>query len=229
MMILAALLAWVGVGAVLGIYEARRGHWRWIWVLYVLAGPFALNLSRLIEENERLSRPIPLDAQTGGHRAGLRILAGVDGSVDSLDAVRAAVDLLGSRGGDITLAMVVQFEIHESRTGSPADEEPWRDGATAVLHEARTVVADGAGFEPSTVLLSGAPADALVKHAEALGFDVIVVGRRGRGLSRFLLGSCASRLAKQAGVPTLIVPPTSPPGSRRSVGRTVVTEVGAEN
>lgn len=224
MMIVVALLVWVTIGAGLGLYQARRGHWRWIWLLYAVAGPFALNLVRLVEENERLSQPIPLEAQTGGPRPGLRVLAGVDGSIEALDAVRSALDLLGHRSGDVTLAMVVQYEINEVGSADAALAEPWRDGCTAVLEEARSVIAGRAGFQPSTVLLSGAPAETLRRYARSEAFDLIVVGRRGKGLSRFLLGSCASQLVKQASVPTLIVPPAGPMHDASSARREAVVD-----
>ena len=60
MIIVAFLLGWLAIGFALGLYEARRGHWRWLWLLGAIAGPFAIPLSRQIEENEDLARPIPV-------------------------------------------------------------------------------------------------------------------------------------------------------------------------
>jgi nucleotide-binding universal stress UspA family protein len=65
--------------------------------------------------------------------------------------------------------------------------------------------ANATGLRPETVLLSGRPADVLRKHAVEDGYEVIVVGRRGHGASRVLLGSVASELARGGDVPVLIV------------------------
>jgi nucleotide-binding universal stress UspA family protein len=60
-------------------------------------------------------------------------------------------------------------------------------------------------LEPGTVLLVGQPAAALMKHAAEEGYELLVVGRRGHGASKALLGSTAMRLAHAAGVPVLVV------------------------
>jgi len=55
------------------------------------------------------------------------------------------------------------------------------------------------------VILAGRPADALARYAAENGFEVLVVGRRGHGAGKALLGSTAVSLSRQAGVPVLIV------------------------
>jgi nucleotide-binding universal stress UspA family protein len=53
----------------------------------------------------------------------------------------------------------------------------------------------------------GDPASVLLRIAENLGADVLVVGRRGSSLvERLMLGSVADRLAHEATCPVLIVP-----------------------
>ena len=66
-------------------------------------------------------------------------------------------------------------------------------------------VAVSMGRPPDCVLLTGEPSQALREHAGKEGFDLIVVGSRGRGASRALLGSVATRLAGSGSVPVLIV------------------------
>ncbi|MGH2358362.1 MAG: universal stress protein [Candidatus Limnocylindria bacterium] len=56
-----------------------------------------------------------------------------------------------------------------------------------------------------TVLLQGQPADALSRHVEREGHNVIAIGSRGRGASKVFLGSVASRLARHSPTPVLIV------------------------
>jgi nucleotide-binding universal stress UspA family protein len=55
-------------------------------------------------------------------------------------------------------------------------------------------------------LLSGEPADAIVKIAESEGADLIVMGTHGRtGLTRLLMGSVAEAVVRKAPCPVLTV------------------------
>jgi len=54
--------------------------------------------------------------------------------------------------------------------------------------------------------LAGEPADALERYAVDESYEVIVVGCRGMGLTKLLLASCASKLARTTTVPVLLVP-----------------------
>ena len=57
----------------------------------------------------------------------------------------------------------------------------------------------GAGI----IILSGRPADALTEFALRDGYELLVVGRRGRGASKAILGSTAAQLAS-APIPVLV-------------------------
>jgi nucleotide-binding universal stress UspA family protein len=59
--------------------------------------------------------------------------------------------------------------------------------------------------KPDAVLLEGKPADALARFAADGGYELIAVGRRGRGATKALLGSTAEALARGADIPVLIV------------------------
>jgi nucleotide-binding universal stress UspA family protein len=52
--------------------------------------------------------------------------------------------------------------------------------------------------------LAGRPAEALQRLAVESGHDLLVVGTRGAGLSKLLLGSTATALAAHAKVPVLL-------------------------
>jgi nucleotide-binding universal stress UspA family protein len=56
--------------------------------------------------------------------------------------------------------------------------------------------------------VEGRPDEAIVKFAEDVGADLIVMGSHGRtGLSKILLGSVAERVIGQAACPVLVVKP----------------------
>lgn len=207
MMVVVLVLLWLLVGFGFGIYEARRGHWRWLWLVGAIAGPFAGSLTRQLEKNESLAVPLDMSAGSGQGPGSVGLLAGVDGSAESIDAAGRAADLLGSRLGAMTLAMVADFEVHEAVPGPVGPDDKAVHGEREVLGEAAELLSRRVGFEPATVLLSGRPADALHRYASEQEFDVIAVGSRGKGLSKRMLGSCASQLPHGSPVAALIMPP----------------------
>lgn len=76
-----------------------------------------------------------------------------------------------------------------------------RRAVAELARQARLCGIPGAGQE----LLCGPPAEALSEFARAGGYQLLVVGGRGRGLSKAVLGSTASALAASCSVPTMIV------------------------
>ena len=206
MIIVAFLLGWLAIGFALGLYEARRGHWRWLWLLGAIAGPFAIPLSRQIEENEDLARPIPVAGGSGSGSGPTSVLAGIDGSHQSMDAVVGAATLLGSELGGLTLALVTDYDIHEAGDGPVDADHPTIADERRSLEDAARLVAEKIGFTPVTVILSGPPAQTLADHAVAEHFDVLAIGSKGSGMSKRMLGSCAERLASGAPVPVLVLP-----------------------
>ena len=61
------------------------------------------------------------------------------------------------------------------------------------------------GLEASSAVATGRPADVIVRHAAAIGADLIVCGSRGMGSIRsFLLGSVSAEVAQHAPCPVLI-------------------------
>ena len=71
---------------------------------------------------------------------------------------------------------------------------------------ARTLV----GVETGRVVLSGAPAEVLERYAADEGYDFVVVGPRGHGASKLVLGSVASRLSRGGVVPVIVGPQLEP-------------------
>jgi len=59
---------------------------------------------------------------------------------------------------------------------------------------------------PELKVRKGHPAEEILKEVEAASYDLVVLGARGRrGITRFLMGSTAERIARYSDVPVLIV------------------------
>lgn len=206
MVIAVILICWTLTGALLGIYEARRGHWRWLWLMGAMAGPFSIPLYRQLQRNEVHAGPVQLSPGSPERGQGPRMLAGIDGSEQSLEAARAATHLFGTTLAGVTLAAVTDYEVNELVPGPLTPDEVWTSEHTRALEDAAEKLGGWLGFQPATVLLTGRPAAALQRYAGEGGFDVIVVGARGHGLTERLLGSCASQLTSGSPVPVVVMP-----------------------
>ena len=193
---LVVVLAWALFGVSTALLMGRRGHQPFMWlVLAIVFGPLVVPLAA---SALRHHRPGWVQRVSFGH-AGVGtvdVLGGIDGSSEAERAIVSAIHMLGSRLGRVTLAAVVDYDI--AADSSMAEE---KDRARTEIARA----ASASGLEPETILLAGRPAEALRKHAVEEGYELIVVGRRGRGASRVLIGSVASELARGGEVPVLVV------------------------
>lgn len=62
------------------------------------------------------------------------------------------------------------------------------------------------GSQDMSLILAGEPATTIVDHANAEGFDLIVMGTRGRGgLGHLLIGSVAEKVVRHAPCPVLTI------------------------
>lgn len=189
-------VAWLLIGIVVAIVMGRRGFHAWTWlVVGVALGPLAVPLAM---SATRRTPPTLFRAVSEG-MAGpgeVDVLVGLDGSDESRAALTSAVDLFGTRIGRLTLAAVVDRDTAET-PGLWEDEAR----AAACLEEMSGIVTTP---PPGTVLLEGSAAQALMGYASSEGYEVVAVGHRGRGASVAVLGSVATRLAKDPSVPVLI-------------------------
>lgn len=124
-----------------------------------------------------------------------RVLLATDGSPHSDAAAEAAGRVARHAGLPINVVSVV--------TSSHSDErrnEAERAVASAVAR------LTGLELKAEGQVAEGRPDDAIIKTAESLGADLIVVGSKGRtGLAKILLGSVAERVIGHAACPVLVV------------------------
>lgn len=188
-----AVVTWCAIGFAVSVYMRRRGHafFTW-WYLGSILGPLSIPLAvdAVVRERQHGDAMTPTDVRPG--KVGL--LLGVDGSEMSIDAARSAVQLFGERIGRCTLAYVVDYDAAQDPSDRHDETDRVLDAAAAAL---ATVACD-------RVVLVGAAAEALGSAACEGHYDVLVVGNRGQGASRAVLGSVASHLARGVGVPVLL-------------------------
>lgn len=194
------LLIWLAVALTIGITLAvlmgRRGHSAFEWFLVgMILGPIALPLAwgRIGSEPAAPTREI-VDATPGRGTGPVDVLVGIDGSPESETALRTAVEILGPRIGRLTLAGVTDFDYGSSQAKTDTER---------ALESLRAMVASSSVPGPGIIILSGRPADALTEYALRDGYQLLVVGRRGRGASKAILGSTAAQLAS-APIPVLV-------------------------
>ncbi|AOW92568.1 hypothetical protein BFN03_07220 [Rhodococcus sp. WMMA185] len=196
------VVAWIVIGLITGLWMARRGHSAMWTIVAVILGPLFVPIA--FERAERrpvlaATGPEGVDSAGSASADERRLLVGLDGSAESERALAAAIELMGSRCGSVILAEVVSYDdASEGASGNEVEE------ATARLAAAASRLP---GVRTNYEVLAGPPGEALRQFAEEQEVDLLVVSRRGRGLSKRLMGSVSSDLVQHAKVPVLVVEP----------------------
>jgi nucleotide-binding universal stress UspA family protein len=134
-----------------------------------------------------------------------KILVGFEGGDDSRRALRRAVQLARGLGGRLYVTSVIPLTASVGRTAGAAD--PASDEAEHIrqLDDAKAMLA-GSGVEAEYLTGVGNPADALLRMAEEVDADLLVVGTREPGAIARLLGqSVSSAVARHTHRDVLIV------------------------
>jgi len=197
----AVLALWLLIGVGCSFVMARRGHDPWSWgALGALFGPLIVPVALSVSRRDRVLATDVRITHTGVPGPGdVSVLVGVDGSADAEDAACDTVRLFGDRLGRVVIATVLDYD-------AAATEHHTEAGIYMV--EAKRVLDDVAevftGLDPDRVVLTGRPADALLAYAREHDVDLVVVGARGRGLSKSVLGSVVERVVRQPDIPVLV-------------------------
>jgi len=211
LLLLEVLVPWLIVVVVTMIvvtYLARRwGRDPFGWLLLSAAmGPIAIValMGTRSADVERGRRP----STTGTPRLPVhaRILVGCDGSDAGL-RIADHIERHLSQSAEVFLACVLPLEAEPGR-----DKRAKLDCDAQVARMAEETlgilrVGTLASGRPAarTVVAFGQPGAEIVRLAEREQADLIIVGRRGAGLSRALLGSVSDYVTKHAKCPVLIV------------------------
>ena len=142
-----------------------------------------------------------------------RILVPVDGSTQSLAAVRAAMREGPSAVERIDLVNVQPlFHRHISRWLSKSQRDGWRaERSAAALAPARALL-ESSGFKWSAQAVAGPLAPAISHTAQTLRSDEIVIGAARRGpFGRAFSNSVSAQLLETSGVPVRVIPTVEAP------------------
>ncbi|APE35535.1 hypothetical protein BOX37_18045 [Nocardia mangyaensis] len=203
---------WIATGVVTGLWMIRRGHDP-LWMLVALAfGPLFVPIAlERVERSPRLAAAGAGEVPTSpsSRPDGPRVLVGLDGSPQSEQVLATTLWLFGHGFGMLVLAEVVHYDATMDASGREVDAAKQRLAAAAAVAGELGVVVH---FE----VLAGPAGEALRRFAEDQEMDVLVVGRRGGGLSTRLLGSVSSDLVHHSPVPVLVVEPARSPATKDS-------------
>ena len=140
------------------------------------------------------------------------IVVAVDFSDTSPDTLGAALELARRDQQRLHLVHVVQDVF---RTGGAVDMPTvdWPEVQRNWIEDARRQLIQLAALcnlDPRTVTITvtvGQPAAEIVQYANDHAADVVVLGSHGHGaVRRFMLGSVADRVLRQASCPVMLVP-----------------------
>ena len=135
-----------------------------------------------------------------------KILVAVDGSKPSMDAARMGLELAAATGATLTLAYSVPPLLMPGEVPFTAVNEV----LAAEKARGKTILKqmlDELGTPSlATHELEGPVAESIAALAEGEGYDLVVVGSRGRhAVARLFLGSVADRLIHICQKPVLVV------------------------
>lgn len=196
-----AIILWLALviaSAVVASYFAHRwGHDPFGWVLLCAAmGPIALVgiLGTRQSDRARAPRHPEMDAQPGEGP----IVVPCDGSEVSrrlgYQAAGAARD-----GREVILLTVLTYETE--RQGESAEVSERVGEMTRVV----SALLEERGVPSRIVVRYGPPGEAVVAFANEVGASLVIIGRRGSGFARTLLGSVSRHVAEHAQTPVALV------------------------
>ncbi|WP_148416194.1 universal stress protein [Haloferax sp. KTX1] len=135
-----------------------------------------------------------------------RILVPLDGSAPGDEALDRAIDLAATAGATLYALYVVDERVlHATQLDAGGLVRAYEEEGERIVSEA-VEAAEAAGIEVVTAVEHGSPHRAILRYAEEIDADLIVMGTHGRrGIERYLLGSVTERVLRMADVPVLSV------------------------
>jgi nucleotide-binding universal stress UspA family protein len=197
-----AIILWLALviaSAVVVSYFAHRwGRDPFGWILLCAAmGPIALVglFGTRQSDRARLARRPETGVQPPGDGP---IIVACDGSKVSARLGEQAAAAYRT-GRDVILLTVFPYEAERQDESAEVS-----DRAGEMTHAVRTLLGER-GITPRIVVRYGPPGEAVVAFANEVGASLIIIGRRGSGLTRSLLGSVSRHVVEHAEAPVALV------------------------
>lgn len=134
----------------------------------------------------------------------MKILVPIDGSKNSMEAVKIALKYAKTTKTDIYLMTVIPFisglDLELTASAKESLESSLKSRGEDILKQAQDILSSE-GISAKTIIASSiSAADEIINFAEKEKIDLIIIGNRGVGGSatRFLMGSVASKVATHA-------------------------------
>jgi len=146
-----------------------------------------------------------------------RILIGVDGSPESMKALRDAVRLAKILSATIDLLFVIPPRIYAQcadqdlivrQSDGNIQHSSMLQMEENELFDAIKTLTTEEGYEVSTHTRVGDAVEGLIEFSQSHGSDLIVVGSSGKGMAgRLILGSVSTGVVHQSRIPVLVIKP----------------------
>ena len=136
------------------------------------------------------------------------ILAPVDGSKNSFEALMSAKDMAEKFGGKLVIVNVqkpASFDTSEPVPDYDMDPEALKRRGKQVLDKAEELV-KGTSAEVKTLFTVGDPAEQILYLVDKEGADMVVMGSHGlSGVRRFLIGSVSNKVLQHSPKPVMVI------------------------
>jgi nucleotide-binding universal stress UspA family protein len=142
-----------------------------------------------------------------------KILVPVDGSADSLKALKFAESMTEKLGSEVVLLHVSELNPYQLMYDTVISPLPWLNEAASMLEaHAKEVIEKAKSHVPALAnklqvkTMIGNPGEIIPQVAEENGCDLILMGTRGLSdLKGLIMGSVSHRVLQRSKVPVLIV------------------------
>jgi nucleotide-binding universal stress UspA family protein len=133
-----------------------------------------------------------------------RVVVGVDGSKESMQALRWAAGTAASTGARIEAVAAWELPATLGWTAAPQEWDPARDARTVLTNTVDEVFGTDRPTDLQLTVRQGGAARVLLEESE--GALMLVVGSRGHGgFTGMLLGSVSANVAEHATCPVLVM------------------------
>jgi nucleotide-binding universal stress UspA family protein len=136
-----------------------------------------------------------------------KIIASVDGSLESFTAARYSIELARMMNAEIVALHVVQLPEYISEdVRKRLKDELIAKGETALIPVEQAAQASGVHLSVNILSTASSVVDAICEFARTQSAGMIIMGTRGMGgVAKLMLGSVAAGVVRAAPCPVLVV------------------------